>query len=139
MNTSTEQMTPERADWNARCFVNGMKRHDVSGKMEPASGEFAAHFMRHPWVRESVAEGWDKELRSHLMLTVKRRIMMGQPHNDIDSLMPPKDWVDYAKHQAARCAAAAEFQKANTPGGDMSAWLARLLESNRRQSEDKAA
>ena len=139
MNTFTDQMTPERADWNARCFVNGMKRHGVTGKMEPASGEFASHFLRHPWAREAVVEGWGKELRSHLILAVKRRIMMGQPHNDIDTLMPSRDWVDYAKQQAARYAEAAEFQKSNMPGGDMSGWIARLLENNKRRDEDKAA
>jgi hypothetical protein len=139
MNTSTEQMTPERADWNARCFVNGMKRHGVTGKMEPASGEFSSHFLRHPWVRDAVAEGWGKELRGHLILAVKRRIMMGQSHNDIDALMPPKEWVDYAKQQAARYAKAAEFQKANTPGGDMSGWIAKLLRSNRERKEGQAA
>jgi len=139
MNTSTEQMTPERADWNARCFVNGMRRHGTTGKMEPAAGEFAPHFLRHPWVREAVAEGWGKELRSHLVLAVKRRIMLGLQHNDIDELMPPKEWVAAAKQQAARFAKAAEWQKENRPGGDMSGWLAKLLDNNRRSAEDEAA
>lgn len=139
MNTSTEQMTPERADWNARCFVNGMKRHGVTGKMEPASGEFSQHFIRHPWVRESIAEGWGKELRSHLILAVKRRIMMGLPYNDIEALMPPRDWVDYAKQQAERYRKAAEWRKENAPGGDMSGWLAKLMEANRRRDDGEAA
>ena len=139
MNTSTEQMTPERADWNARCFVNGMRRHSVTGKMEPASGEFAQHFMRHPWVRESVTEGWAKDLRSNLILAVKRRIMTGLSHNDIDSLMPPKEWVDYAKQQAERYRKAAEWQKANMPGSDMTGWLSKLLQSNSQRNQDEAA
>ncbi len=135
----TEQMTPEKADWNARCFVNGLRKCSATGKMEPASGEFSPLLQRHPWVRESIAEGWGKELRGHLILTVKLRIMAGKPHTDIDGLMPPKEWIAYAKQQAERYRKAAEWQKANIRTGDMSGWLAKLMESNRRSSEEEAA
>lgn len=139
MSMFTEQMTPEKADWNARCFVNGLRRCSATGKMEPAAGEFSQIFHRHPWVRESIAEGWGKELRGHLILTVKRRIMMGVPHSDIDTLMPPKEWIEYAKQQAERYRKAAEWRNANVRTGDMSGWLAKLMESNRRSSEEEAA
>lgn len=100
--TDDKPMTPDRADYLARVFVNGMRRHGVTGKMEPASGEFAPRFATHPWCREATTEGWAKELRSHLVLTVKRRIMTGQSYDVIENLMPPKEWVDAAKFNAER-------------------------------------
>ena len=104
----TEIMTVERADYAARCFVCGMRRHGISGKMEPASGEFSSRFMSHPWVRESITEGWAKELRTHLILTVKRRAMASIPYQNIEELMPPKEWVVNEKHNAWRYRTARE-------------------------------
>ena len=106
-------MTPERADYMARCFVNGMRLHGRSKKMEPASGEFGPKFENHPWCREATMEGWARELRSHLILTIKRRIMLGQSYDIIEELMPPREWVDQAKLDAARYTAAAKWQKEN--------------------------
>jgi hypothetical protein len=91
-------------------FVYGMRRHGVTGKMEPASGEFSSRFAVHPWCREATTEGWAKELRSHLVLTVKRRIMTQAPFHIIEELMPPKEWVDNAKHNAQRYAASAKWR-----------------------------
>ena len=108
-------MTPELADYLARCFVNGTRMHGTSKKMEPASGEFAPRFANHPWCREAITEGWGKELRSHLVLTVKRRIMVGVPYGAIEDLMPPREWVDVAKRDAARYQSATQWQKENRP------------------------
>lgn len=108
-------MTPEKADYLARCHVNGMRLHGRSKKMEPASGEFSNRFASHPWCREATAEGWARELRSHLILTVKRRIMLKEPYDVIEGLMPPKEWVEQAKFNAARYRAAADWQKKNMP------------------------
>ncbi len=113
----TEQMTPEKADYMSRCFVNGLRRHGKSGKMEPASGEFSQRFLSHPWVRESVTEGWDKELRGHLIRTVKIRLMRDESYQAIEDLMPPRKWVDDAKHHAARYRSAADWQKKNLHKG----------------------
>lgn len=110
MTDSDKPMTPERADYLARVFVYGMRRHGITGKMEPASGEFATRFATHPWCREATTEGWAKDLRSHLVMTVKRRIMTGQPHHVIEELMPNREWVEAAKQNAARYASSAKWR-----------------------------
>lgn len=130
-STSTDVMTPERADYQARCFVNGMRRHGKSGKMEPAAGEFSARFINHPWVRESVTEGWGKSLRSHLIMTVRRRIMRGESYDVIEMLMPPKEWIVNEKQLAAQSRSASEWQKENLPQG---VGLHALLNKIRKQS-----
>jgi hypothetical protein len=111
-NPDNKPMTPELADYRARCFVYGMRRHGITGKMEPASGEFASRFATHPWCREAITEGWAKDLRSHLVMTVKRRIMLGKPYGIIEELMPNREWVDAAKQNAARYRSAAEWRNA---------------------------
>lgn len=124
-------MTPELADYLARCHVNGMRMHGRSQKMEPASGEFSNRFASHPWCREATLEGWGRDLRSHLILTVKRRIMTGQPYDVIEDLMPPREWVDQAKFNAARYRAAGEWQQKHLPHP---VGLAALLDKIAKQS-----
>jgi len=118
--TQPELITPEIADFRARAFVNGLRRHEVSGKMEPCAGEFSQRFMEHPWVRDSVMEGWGRELRSHLIQAVKLRIMRKLPYDDIASLMPPKEWVLYAKEFAAQCQRAARAREELSPNTGLS-------------------
>ena len=108
----TEIMTVDRADYAARCFVLGMRRNGTNGKMVPASGEFSSRFMSHPWVRESITEGWARELRTHLILTVKMRAMVNRSYQNIEELMPPKDWVSEAKQKAAKDRAGLEWREA---------------------------
>lgn len=115
MNINFDEMTPEKADFYARCYVNGMRMHSASKKLEPAHGEFSSRFITHPWARESISEGWDRELRSHLILKCKLAYMRKSNPGDVESLMPPRDWVDAAKHNAVRYRSAAEWQKANLP------------------------
>ena len=106
-----KNMTPELAEYNARSYVNGMRLHGRSNKMEPAGGEFSKRFEAHPWCREATVEGWGRDLRSHLILTVKRRIMAKVSYDVIEDLMPPQSWVTAAKHEAARYRAATIWQK----------------------------
>lgn len=108
-------MTPDKAEYLARCFVNGTRLHGRSNKMEPASGEFSSRFASHPYCREATTEGWGRELRSHLVLTVKRRIMLGTDYRVIENLMPPREWVEVAKSQAAKYQNAAGWQAKNRP------------------------
>lgn len=96
-----EIMTPELAEYRARCFVTGVHRHCKSGKMEPIGGQFSDRFITHPWVRESIIEGWERELRSHLVIVARLRLMRGEQIGDIENLMPDQKWVEAAKHQAA--------------------------------------
>lgn len=119
-------MTPERADYAARCFVCGMRRHGVTGKMEPASGEFASRFLSHPWVRESITEGWGKELRGHLVQVYKTALMRKEQPNDIDRMMPDKVWVDAAKNNAQRYRAAQEWRDEKYGKADGARILERL-------------
>jgi hypothetical protein len=123
-----ETMTADLAEYQARCYVNGMRRHGRSGKMEPACGEFSMRHVDHPWVRESVLEGWGRELRSHLILAVKLRRMRGEPlPTKVDDVMPPREWVDAAKYQAARYAAARDWQRENrSESVGLSALLAKI-------------
>lgn len=111
----TEIMTPELADYRARCFVNGVHRHSVSGNMEPKGGEFHERFLLHPWVRESVTEGWGLDLRQHLIHVVKIKLMRGETIGPIESLMPDRKWVANCKHNADRYRKAAEWRDAKGP------------------------
>lgn len=128
MTTSrTEIMTPERADYLARNFVNGLRKHGRSGKMEPASGEFHERFLSHPWVRESITEGWDRELRGHLIHVCKIRLMSHEALGDIESLMPDASWVSSTKHDAERYRKAAQWREKNGGNGiDVSGLLSRF-------------
>ena len=136
--TQPELITPEIADFRARAFVNGLRRHEVSGKMEPCAGEFSQRFMEHPWVRDSVMEGWGRELRSHLIQTVKLRIMRKLPYDNIESLMPSKDWVDDARDFAADCRRAAEAREKLWPNTGLAvSYLLRNLRPQQNADGDK--
>ena len=111
----TETITPELSDYRARCFVNGAARHDATGNWEPITGQFHERFLSHPWVRESISEGWDRELRMHLIHTAKIAIMRKMPLPSVENLMPDKRWVEAAKIDADRYRKAAEWRKANRP------------------------
>lgn len=111
----SEVMTPELADYRARCFVNGAARHAKSGKIEPITANFHERFLSHPWVRDSITEGWDRELRMHLTRVVKQRFMGGEAVSDIESLMPDRKWVENARNDAQRYRKAADWRKDNRP------------------------
>lgn len=111
----TENMTPDLADYKARCFVNGAARHAATGNFEPITANFHERFLSHPWVRDSITEGWDRELRGHLTRVAKLRYMRGEPVGDIEALMPDKKWVEQARKDAERYSKAAQWRKANVP------------------------
>lgn len=111
----TETMTPDLADYRARCFVNGAARHAKTGKYEPITANFHERFLSHPWVRESIAEGWDRELRMHLTRVAKLKYMRLEPVGDIEALMPDRKWIDQQKVDAERYRKAADWRKVNVP------------------------
>ncbi len=108
-------MTPEKADFMARCFVNGSEMHSVSGKVEPISGEWSVRFRSHPWVRQAEQEGWGRDLRSTCILATTQRIMAGVRPIDIrpEEVMPKAEHVEYWRDQARRAREAYEWRKAN--------------------------
>ena len=125
----TEEMTMELADYRARCFVNGVRRHEATGKLEPISGEFHERFLSHPWVRESITEGWAMELRQHLTMAARLKIARKQPIGEIEGLMPPRDWVNAAKVNTDRYRAAKQWRDETFGPGDGEALLRRLIKT----------
>lgn len=115
MNSPTENITPEKADYLARCFVNGAARHAATGNFEPITANFHERFLSHPWVRDSIKEGWDRELRAHMTQIAKLKLMNREVLGDIEALMPDKKWVSQARTDADRYRKAAEWRKANMP------------------------
>ena len=101
MTASTDDV-----DFAARAFVCGMRDaivregHRMQGKRILATGEWAPRFMGHPWVRQSEAEGWARELRMHCIREVRTRIAAGQAYQNLTDLMPDaatvKHWSDRA-------------------------------------------
>ena len=110
-----ETMTPALADYKARCFVNGAARHSKTGNYEPITANFHERFLSHPWVRESIAEGWDRELRIHMVHVAKIRLMRKEPIGEIETLMPDQKWIEQQKIDAVRYRKAAQWRKANVP------------------------
>ncbi len=108
-------MTPERADLAARMFVNGAERHSKSGLIEPITGAWSARFASHPWAIESDIQGWGRELRTTVIMAVRRRLMGGMALNDIDveDVMPEIELVDCWRAQAKKFADAAAWREAN--------------------------
>lgn len=108
-------MTPEMADFMARCFVNGSERHVKSDKFEPITGEWSVRFRSHPWVRQAEQEGWGRDLRSTCILAARQRILRGVRPVDIktDDVMPKREWIDYFRDQARRGRKAYEWRQAN--------------------------
>lgn len=98
------------ADYRARCFVNGSKRHEKTGKIEPIAGAWSEAFRDHPYVIEAEYQGWGRELRGAVVSAVKSRIYANKGFGDIDTLMPDRKWVDYAKQQAERARKAQQWR-----------------------------
>lgn len=108
-------MTPEKADFMARCFVNGSEKHSKSEKVEPISGEWSVRFQSHPYVMQAEAEGWGLELRMSCIGAARERIMAGvKPINmKPQDVMPKPEYVAYWKDQARREREATEWRRAN--------------------------
>jgi hypothetical protein len=105
------------AEWLAACFVCETEHNPKTNRREPIGFKFSARFRSHPWAQQAEAEGWAKELRSHLRYAVKKRILgeMAKKNPDlnvnlivphISEVMPDRDWVEKAREQARRYAEA---------------------------------
>lgn len=126
----------EEADRKARVFVCGMHRDPKLG-MVVTSGHWHKRFMDHPWVRQSIAEDWARELRSVVISNVARRIRTRLPHENITDLMPDQQWVDCVRTQAKRYSDGMESrQRLIAEYGSLEAALAKI---NRQPKEGQAA
>jgi hypothetical protein len=111
-------------DYWVRIFVNGATK-DKQGHTIPASGEWSDRFLSHPWVRDSVKEGWARDLRGHVIQRVKRLHMQRDAARkaydvsirsvrdsvpSIEDLMPDKDWMERRREDASREAQAKEWR-----------------------------
>lgn len=97
--------------FRARSFVCGTRVHGRSGKLEPNFDSFAAEHLRHPLVQRSVREGWDRDLRAHLIFAVRKAMLQELPHDDIGRFMPDAEWIRAAANNARRYAEASAWQK----------------------------
>lgn len=114
MNAPVEKvMTPQLADYRARCLVNGYERHSVSGEFEPISGEWSSRFRAHPWVMRAETEGWGLELRAACIAAARDRILKGVKPNDINpsDVMPKRENAEYWSDQARRATEAYLWRK----------------------------
>ena len=98
------------ATYRARLFVFGAKMHSKTERLEHIPGEWHPRFHDHPWVRASITEGWDRELRSHCVMAVARRMIEGRDFREITDLMPDQKWVDDTRKQAAVYRSAKEWR-----------------------------
>jgi hypothetical protein len=102
------------SDYQARIFVCGWRRAttaDGETKTIVNASGWNTQFKVHPWVRESNAEGWARNLRQHIVRVVASRMRNGQDFYDIDQLMPPGDLREFWRKQALRVAKGEEFRK----------------------------
>ena len=110
-------MTYEKADREARIFVNGLRKAQVTednvmhGNWVVASGEWSQTFRHLPIVKQANEQGWAKDLRQHLIRTVRRQMLRGEPYDDIDRLMPDKDSIWFWRDKAQRENSAAEWRE----------------------------
>ncbi len=115
------------ADRLARAFVQGESEIKVQGKdiWRPNAAQFHERFLTHPWVREAMSEGWDGDLRRHMVAKAKRILLAGIQVNadavvttsgtlqgvTAGDLMPKeRDTVDLWKFEAARNRSAAQWR-----------------------------
>lgn len=122
-------------DFRASCFVNGTVRNLKTGRDEPHSGHWSSAFRGHPWVEQSISEGWGRDLRQHVIQAVKRRIMAEKPFHDVEGLMPDPKWVAGARTQAAKYAASAKWrEQVIAENGSVDADLQKAAKANNRRS-----
>ena len=129
--TDTNTLTPDKADYIATVYVNGLVDEvlaggELTGKRIPNSGEWAPRFRGHPYVEQAEAEGWSRDLRAAVKAAVKARVMARRPYHEIDELMPPKEWVTHQRINAERYAKAAQWRREIIDQyGDVDAYLTR--------------
>lgn len=101
------------ADHRARVIVCGLCEHTSktgAPVMRLNSTGFSREWMQHPWVREAMAEGWDRDLRASAIRRVFRSIMAKQDPHDVSRHLPSKELRDHWRSRAARYAAARDWQ-----------------------------
>lgn len=103
-------------DYRARCYVHGTRRSEKTGQIDPAYGEWAAHFLPLPLVREAEANAWGHELRSFAIFGAKRRLFDGRKLDDPRALMPQDEgWLTYQRQQAHKYKLASAWREQNAP------------------------
>lgn len=105
----------EKCDWRARCWVCGTYR-DSEGNITNHTGCWHQRFHDHPWVRESEAEGWGRELRSVVIMSLAKRMLVAQHsfrHPRIEDLMPDAEWVKHTRMRAHVNVAGSDWQAGN--------------------------
>lgn len=124
------------ADNIARSYVQGEKPYKLNGSKEtdapswqPVVGQFHDRFHSHPWVREALAEGWDRDLRSHMVKAAKRMLIDGKSLKGVvaGDLMPKdREAIELWRQQAARAKSAAEWrEKVTAEHGSVDAYLSK--------------
>lgn len=108
-------MTPDKADFMARCFVNGSEKHAKTEIVEPIHGEWSVRFRNHPWVRDSEAEGWGRDLRMACIGAARDRIMAGVKPIDMkpNDVMPKAEYIEHWRDQARKEREALAWRRAN--------------------------
>lgn len=120
-------------DFRARCFVNGTVKNPRTGKDEPHSGHWSRAFRGHPWVEQSIDEGWGRDLRQHVIMAVKRRILQERPFHQVEELMPDPKWAESTRYHAARYMAAAKWREQVTAEhGSVEAYLRKTAKASVR-------
>lgn len=117
---------PNDADYWARCYVQGTKRHSKTGAIIPVCQGWSDRFLPHPLVRQATTEGWADELRAHFIGMLKRWLMARAGAGDsnaawpaIETIMPDKKWIEGVSANAARYRLADAAREANPPKPDV--------------------
>ncbi|MDO9381853.1 MAG: hypothetical protein Q7T86_03225 [Hyphomicrobiaceae bacterium] len=123
------------ADHIARSYVQGEKLYEVKGgkpderEWQPVVGQFHERFHTHPWVREAISEGWDRDLRAHMVGAAKRILIEGKSLKGIiaGDLMPKdREAIEHWRQQAARAKSAEEWRdKVIEQHGSVDAYLSK--------------
>lgn len=119
------------ADFEARCWVQGVQRDRVRGidRLSPIAGSFHERFCSHPWVRESQREGWHRDLSAYLVRNVKMRMLRGEKLScmpSIAALMPDASDVANWRVQSRKARKAAEWrERVTATHGSVDAYLSR--------------
>ena len=123
------------ADNIARSYVQGEKLYAVKGgkpdekELQPVVGQFHERFHTHPWVREAISEGWDRDLRAHMVVAAKRMLIDGKSLKGIvaGDLMPKdREAIEYWRQQAARAKSAEQWRdKIVDEHGSVDAYLSK--------------
>lgn len=122
------------SDWVKDCrhaaamIVCGVQQNPVTKRAEPASGQWGPAWLEHGLVRQSVREGWARDLRMFARLAVTRRVMEITKHTpsqmprfedvvrDVDDFLPKdREWIQAARDGAERDQLAAEYRNAKSP------------------------